>query len=485
MEEQRKRNNIDTDTEEVNVKREHNAKVEHVDFKEPEVIEIILDDEQKLDSKLDVEVKFQKRNSFEVLKPKDELELVKEKHNQEKDKAQKIVEHNEAAAPATVTSKSVANNAECVKVATINGALFEESIQSSEDPKVVKSSSSNQKSKKKSTSNATLNQGEYMKQRLELSETSKTDEVEKRRKEEKNLRLEKEKLLKNVKENITKDKTDENKALKDGNGNQLANEGASCSGQKVERKYEDKFESELTCSICYELFIQPFNLNCSHTFCLYCIERWKKDRNSHRECPVCRELITSTTRQLVIENRIDKIINEMDEEEKLKRSQVVEERKKLLEQMPSTSADNHSDEESEHESDEEPEYEGDLDFDSRSNANSHNSDDDNKYLTDEYGFSDDDSDDDFDDVNDVLDNEENMDEGSVLGQDEALNSNETNNYESDSYETAHSGSSSNSHTSDDDNKYLTDEYGFSMDYYDYDFDYVNDVLDNEENMDEG
>ncbi|RWR99684.1 E3 ubiquitin-protein ligase RNF8-like protein, partial [Dinothrombium tinctorium] len=204
---------------------------------------------------------------------------------------------------------------------------------------------------------------------------------------------EKEQLIKKLRLELSKTTKNEEKlkekALKDGNGNQLANEGASCSGQKVKRKYEDIFESELTCSICHELFIQPVNLNCSHTFCVYCIELWKKNKNSHRECPVCRKPMTSTTRQLVIENLIDKIINEMDEEAKLKRSQVVEERKKLLEQMPSTSADNHSDEESE--------YEGDSDFDSSSSLNSHT------FV-------------------------------SELFEDEAMSSNE-----SDSYETAHSG----------------------------------------------
>ncbi|KAH9632334.1 hypothetical protein HF086_010259 [Spodoptera exigua] len=44
-------------------------------------------------------------------------------------------------------------------------------------------------------------------------------------------------------------------------------------------------ESELQCSICNELFVEATTLNCSHTFCKYCISVWKKKK---RDCPICR-----------------------------------------------------------------------------------------------------------------------------------------------------------------------------------------------------
>lgn len=44
-------------------------------------------------------------------------------------------------------------------------------------------------------------------------------------------------------------------------------------------------ESELQCSICAELFVSATTLNCSHTFCKYCISMWKKKK---KDCPICR-----------------------------------------------------------------------------------------------------------------------------------------------------------------------------------------------------
>jgi hypothetical protein len=98
----------------------------------------------------------------------------------------------------------------------------------------------------------------------------------------------------------------------------------------VRQKYEEIFDSELTCSICHELFIHPINLSCSHAFCFFCIEQWTKNKLSRRECPICRKPITSQTRQLVVENLIDKIIVEMDVETQELRKKVVDEREKAL-----------------------------------------------------------------------------------------------------------------------------------------------------------
>ncbi|RWS31949.1 E3 ubiquitin-protein ligase RNF8-like protein [Leptotrombidium deliense] len=109
----------------------------------------------------------------------------------------------------------------------------------------------------------------------------------------------------------------------------------SVSGQQVKRKYEDIFDSELTCPICSELFIEPVHVSCSHTFCNYCIELWKRNPNSHQECPVCRKPMKHVIREIVIENLIDKIVEEMDAQEKQRRVDVIEARKKKLEEFQS------------------------------------------------------------------------------------------------------------------------------------------------------
>ena len=51
-------------------------------------------------------------------------------------------------------------------------------------------------------------------------------------------------------------------------------------------------EEDLTCAICYDvLSLEPVALPCSHTFCLACLEDWKRrghGKKTHR-CPMCDE----------------------------------------------------------------------------------------------------------------------------------------------------------------------------------------------------
>ncbi|XP_033633523.1 E3 ubiquitin-protein ligase RNF8-like [Asterias rubens] len=88
----------------------------------------------------------------------------------------------------------------------------------------------------------------------------------------------------------------------------------------------DVMENELQCSVCAELFIQATTLNCSHSFCQYCILSWMKRK---KECPVCRASITSHSRSIVLDNYIDKMVESLSEDMKQKRKEVVTERKSL------------------------------------------------------------------------------------------------------------------------------------------------------------
>ncbi|KAL0272444.1 UNVERIFIED_CONTAM: hypothetical protein PYX00_005407 [Menopon gallinae] len=85
----------------------------------------------------------------------------------------------------------------------------------------------------------------------------------------------------------------------------------------------DVMESELQCSVCSELFVTPITLNCSHTFCKYCIETWKKKK---KNCPICRKKITSENRLLVIDNYIDRMVENLSDEFKARRKIVIAER---------------------------------------------------------------------------------------------------------------------------------------------------------------
>lgn len=97
----------------------------------------------------------------------------------------------------------------------------------------------------------------------------------------------------------------------------------ACARKEVVESVSDVLENEFQCPICNELFMTAVMLNCSHTFCRYCIDQWKKNK---KECPNCRQAITSETRSLVVDNFIEKIVPTLSEELKQRRAELVEER---------------------------------------------------------------------------------------------------------------------------------------------------------------
>ncbi len=47
------------------------------------------------------------------------------------------------------------------------------------------------------------------------------------------------------------------------------------------------FEEDLSCPVCFDIFINPVVLSCSHSICEDCVQRfWESKRL--KECPVCR-----------------------------------------------------------------------------------------------------------------------------------------------------------------------------------------------------
>ncbi|XP_071481888.1 E3 ubiquitin-protein ligase RNF8-like [Diadema antillarum] len=87
--------------------------------------------------------------------------------------------------------------------------------------------------------------------------------------------------------------------------------------------FADVMENELQCSICSELFIQATTLNCSHSFCAYCIAAWLKRK---RECPICRAPTSSHNRSIVLDNYIDKMVERLGEEARQRRREILQER---------------------------------------------------------------------------------------------------------------------------------------------------------------
>ncbi|XP_041108664.1 E3 ubiquitin-protein ligase rnf8-like isoform X3 [Polyodon spathula] len=65
-------------------------------------------------------------------------------------------------------------------------------------------------------------------------------------------------------------------------------------------------------------------LNCAHSFCSHCINQWRKRKD---ECPICRQGIFAQTRSLVLDNCIDRMVENLSSEMKERRENLIRERK--------------------------------------------------------------------------------------------------------------------------------------------------------------
>ena len=54
---------------------------------------------------------------------------------------------------------------------------------------------------------------------------------------------------------------------------------------------------DLKCPICLEPFTEPLSCSCGHTFCRFCIRKW---RETSRSCPVCKQDLVLPERENVI-----------------------------------------------------------------------------------------------------------------------------------------------------------------------------------------
>nr|XP_056709066.1 E3 ubiquitin-protein ligase RNF8 [Euleptes europaea] len=101
-------------------------------------------------------------------------------------------------------------------------------------------------------------------------------------------------------------------------------EKARAQKEEALNQMNDVLENELQCTICSEHFIEAVTLNCAHSFCSYCIKEWMKRKV---ECPICRRTILSKTRSLVLDNCIDRMVENLDIEMKHRRLALIKERK--------------------------------------------------------------------------------------------------------------------------------------------------------------
>ncbi|XP_026097055.1 E3 ubiquitin-protein ligase rnf8-like isoform X1 [Carassius auratus] len=101
-------------------------------------------------------------------------------------------------------------------------------------------------------------------------------------------------------------------------------EKAKAQKEEVVTQMTEVLESELQCSICSELFIEAVTLNCAHSFCQHCIREWRKRKD---KCPMCWQNITSQTRSLVLDNCIDRMVENLSADMRERRLALINERK--------------------------------------------------------------------------------------------------------------------------------------------------------------
>lgn len=87
----------------------------------------------------------------------------------------------------------------------------------------------------------------------------------------------------------------------------------------------DYAEDQFQCCICTEMIIDAVTLNCSHTFCSYCILQWKDKKSI---CPICRVKIRVELPTKIVDSFIDKLVENSSDELKQRRKELREEREK-------------------------------------------------------------------------------------------------------------------------------------------------------------
>ena len=73
-------------------------------------------------------------------------------------------------------------------------------------------------------------------------------------------------------------------------------------------------EENLCCAVCQDVFRDPVNLSCSHSFCKDCVKSWWKDKEV-KECPLCkrRSSRSEPPRNLVLKNLCETFLQERDQ----------------------------------------------------------------------------------------------------------------------------------------------------------------------------
>ena len=76
----------------------------------------------------------------------------------------------------------------------------------------------------------------------------------------------------------------------------------------LKRRLEVAMEDNLRCNAQYATNFTSTPLECRHTFCLDCIEKWRKEKKS---CPICRKPVKKTTKPIAFQEIIDAMVEDL------------------------------------------------------------------------------------------------------------------------------------------------------------------------------
>ena len=75
---------------------------------------------------------------------------------------------------------------------------------------------------------------------------------------------------------------------------------------------KDMIQNRLQCSICTEILTKPLVINCGHTFCKKCLDRWIEQKGKNSNCPNCRSRILFSTPNQVLYGLIEEFLAKTD-----------------------------------------------------------------------------------------------------------------------------------------------------------------------------
>lgn len=92
---------------------------------------------------------------------------------------------------------------------------------------------------------------------------------------------------------------------------------------QLQKNIQEILETDLSCAICQDIYINPLILNCSHSFCKFCIYRWLTKNTG---CPQCRIEIAFQAESVTLRNVINRMIQKTSSHFQTSRDTAVKQR---------------------------------------------------------------------------------------------------------------------------------------------------------------